>query len=33
MSAAFRGAALIRREALIRGDAYFNVDTQKYGAY
>ena len=34
ISAAFRGAALIRREALIRrGGAYFNVDTERCGAY
>ena len=33
ISAVFRGATLIRGEALIRGGAYFNVDTQRCGAY
>ena len=33
ISTAFRGTALIRRKTLIRGSAYFNVDTQRCGAY
>ena len=33
ISTAFRGTVLIRRKTLIRGSAYFNVDTQRCSAY
>ena len=33
ISAVSRGAALIRGKCLLGGGAYFNVDTQRCGAY